>query len=67
MEIDMKRVLANWRIHLLAFVLAVIAEMIGTMRFDFGIVAFAIFPMFYALIFGAVLGGIKLIPREMME
>ena len=67
MEIDMKRVLANWRIHLLAFVLTVIAEMIGTMRFDFGIVAFAIFPMFYALIFGAVLGGIKLIPREMME
>ncbi|MCC8125844.1 MAG: DUF3100 domain-containing protein [Clostridiales bacterium] len=63
----MKKLLTDWRIHLLAFVLAVIAEMIGRIRFDFGVAAFSLFPMFYALILGAVLGGAKLIPTEMME
>lgn len=63
----MKELLKNWRIHGLALLLAVAAELIGVLRFDLGIVAFSLFPMFYALIFGAILGAAKRIPREMMD
>jgi hypothetical protein len=63
----MKKNLMDVKIHLLAFALTVVAEMIGTVKFDFGIAAFAIFPMLYALIFGTILGGLKVIPKEIME
>lgn len=63
----MKNFMKNWRIHALALVLTVVAELIGVLRFDLGIVAFSLFPMFYALILGAVLGAAKIIPADMME
>lgn len=63
----MKEHLADWRIHVLAFVLTMIAELIGTKAFSFGALGFSLFPMLYVLIFGAILGIAKLIPRQMME
>ncbi len=64
---NMKKLFADWKIHCLAFVLTIIAELIGTRRFDLGFTAFSLFPMLYVLIFGGILGGVKLLPREMME
>lgn len=63
----MRKLLKNWRVHALALFLAVAAELIGVLRFNLGVVAFSLFPMFYALIFGAVLGAAKIIPRDMMD
>ncbi len=59
--------LKDWRIHALAFVLTLIAEFIGTQKFAFGPLAFSLIPMLYVLIFGAILGGIKVLPHDMME
>ncbi|MCI7795638.1 MAG: DUF3100 domain-containing protein [Lachnospiraceae bacterium] len=58
---------ADWKIHLLCFVLTMIAEVIGTMKFNLGFMSFSLFPMLYVLIFGAILGAVKVIPRDMME
>ena len=58
---------ADWKIHALCFVLTIIAELIGTMRFDLGFVAFSLFPMLYVLIMGMILGVAKVIPHDMME
>lgn len=63
----MKEHLADWRIHALAFVLTLAAELIGTLKFSFGPLAFSLFPMLYVLIFGAILGIAKAIPQKMME
>lgn len=63
----MKEHLADWRIHALAFVLTMAAELIGTIKFSFGPLAFSLFPMLYVLIFGAILGIAKAIPQKMME
>ncbi|MBE6118295.1 MAG: DUF3100 domain-containing protein [Solobacterium sp.] len=57
----------EWRIHILAFVLTMIAELIGTKRFDLGFTAFSLFPMLYVLIFGGIMGAAKVLPKEMME
>ena len=62
----MKDLLKDWKVHALALVLTLIAEFIGTRRFDLGFTAFSLFPMLYVLIMGAVLGGFKVIPYEMM-
>lgn len=59
--------LKDWKVHALAFVLTLIAELIATQRINLGITAFSLFPMLYVLVFGAILGGLKVIPKEMME
>lgn len=63
----MNEQLKDLRIHGLAFVLTMAAELIGTKAFHFGALGFSLFPMLYVLIFGAILGGLKLIPHDMME
>lgn len=63
----MKEHLADWKIHVLAFVLTMAAEFIGTKTFKLGPLAFSLFPMLYVLIFGAILGAAKAIPKDMME
>ncbi len=57
----------DWKIHGLALILTLIAELIGTQKFDFGFMAFSLFPMLYVLILGGILGVAKLIPKQMME
>ena len=49
--------LKDWKVHALAFVLTLIAELIATQRINLGITAFSLFPMLYVLVFGAILGG----------
>ncbi|MBR2990817.1 MAG: DUF3100 domain-containing protein [Solobacterium sp.] len=63
----MKKFFEDWKIHALAFILTLVAELIGTKRFDLGFTAFSLFPMLYVLIFGGILGGAKVLPRKMME
>ena len=57
----------DWKLHSLVLVLTLVAELIGKWKFNFGILAFSLFPMLYVLIFGCILGGMKLIPQKMME
>ncbi|MBR0139412.1 MAG: DUF3100 domain-containing protein [Firmicutes bacterium] len=63
----MNELLKDWRIHCITLVLTLIAEFIGTKKFDLGITAFSLFPMLYALIIGAILGAFKVFPMKMME
>lgn len=63
----MKEHMDDLRIHGLAFILTMAAELIGTMKFNFGPLAFSLFPMLYVLVFGAILGITKVIPKKMME
>lgn len=53
------KALKNWKLHALALVLCVIAELIGGKTFDIGPAKLVIVPMFYSF----VLGGIISIPR----
>ena len=57
----------DWKLHSLVLVLTLVAELIGKWKFNFGILAFSLFPMLYVLIFGCILGGMKLIPQKLME
>ena len=52
----MKELFNDWKIHLLALILTLVAEFIGTQSFSLGPLAFSLFPMLYVLIFGAILG-----------
>ena len=63
----MKELFNDWKIHLLALILTLVAEFIGTQSFSLGPLAFSLFPMLYVLIFGAILGIAKAIPKQMME
>ena len=63
----MKELFNDWKIHLLALILTLVAEFIGTQSFNLGPLAFSLFPMLYVLIFGAILGIAKAIPKQMME
>ncbi|MBQ2400494.1 MAG: DUF3100 domain-containing protein, partial [Lachnospiraceae bacterium] len=58
---------ADWKIHALSFVLTMIAEFIGTQKFDLGFMAFSLFPMLYVLILGMILGVAKVIPEDMQN
>ena len=58
---------ADWKIHALSFVLTMIAEFIGTQKFDLGFMAFSLFPMLYVLILGMILGVVKVIPEDMQN
>ena len=63
----MKDFLKDWKVHVLALILTLIAEFIGTQKFDLGFMAFSLFPMLYVLVLGGLLGGLKVIPHDMME
>ena len=63
----MKKLFSDWKLQILAFFLVIAAEAIGTIKFDFGFMAFSLFPMLFALAFGGVLGIVKVIPEKMMK
>ncbi|MBK5242307.1 DUF3100 domain-containing protein [Clostridium sp.] len=46
----------NWKLHMIALTIVVIAEMIGTYKFRLGPGVIVILPMLYALILGVVVG-----------
>ena len=51
MTVTLKQ-LFNWRIHVLALVLACLAELIGIARFDIGIGTVLLLPLLYAFVSG---------------
>lgn len=64
----MKELFKDWKVHRLCLALTVVAELIGTKAIGpFGPIGFSLFPMLYALIFGAIMGTAKLIDRTSME
>ena len=62
------RALKNWKLHVLALVLTVIAELIGTISFDVGPAKLVMIPLLYAFIFGALCGipALKLLTHDDM-
>ncbi len=62
------RALKNWKLHVLALVLTVIAELIGTISFDVGPAKLVMIPLLYAFILGALCGipKLKLLTRDDM-
>lgn len=54
------KALRNWKIHLFALVLTVVAELIGVKSFAVGPAKLVLIPMLYSFIFGALCGLPKL-------
>ncbi|MGI6357671.1 MAG: DUF3100 domain-containing protein [Bacillota bacterium] len=58
---------AELRVHLLNLGMVIIAEMIGTRRFQLGPGTVLLLPMLYALVIGMFLPALRLVEREHME
>lgn len=63
----LKKLMGDWRVHLLCLALVLVAEGIGSRAFKFGPLGFTLLPMLYALVIGIGLAQFKLIRRETME
>ncbi len=48
-------ILKNWKIHIIALVIALISEMIGIRKFNLGPGVLLFLPMLYAMVFGAII------------
>jgi hypothetical protein len=61
--------LKNMKIHLIVFVLVVVAEFIGVYKLDIGIGVLALFPLLYAMVFGAIISwpSLKLLKQKEMK
>lgn len=67
----MAKSLSDWRVHLMCIAFVVLAELIGNQAVGpFPVMGanlgFTMFPMLFVLVFGIVLGSLKLIPHSMM-
>ena len=63
--------LKDWIVHVLCFVIMVIAELIGTIKITMngargGGISFSLIPMLFAILIGIILGGAKKIKKETM-
>ena len=63
--------LKDWKVHVLCFVIMVVAELIGTMKIQINGargagLSFSLLPMLFAIIIGIILGGMKKISKETM-
>lgn len=58
---------SDWKVHLLALVMVVIAEAIGQKRFQLGPGTVLLLPMLYALVIGMFLPALRLVNREDMD
>lgn len=56
----MKTLLSNWKIHVIAFILVIVCEMIGTRKIPVGPSVLLFLPMLYAMIIGAIISWPKL-------
>lgn len=57
----------EWKVHLLCLVMVIIAELIGTKRYQVGPGTVLLLPMLYALVIGMFLPALRLVNREDME
>ena len=58
--INERRGLCNWKLHVIALIIVVICEMIGSMTINTPVGAIVLLPMIYAIAFGIVAGLPKL-------
>lgn len=58
---------SDWKIHLLALVMVVIAEFIGIKRYQIGPGTVLLLPMLYALVMGMFLPALRLVDRADMD
>lgn len=56
----MKNLVSNWRIHVIALILVIICEMIGTKKIPVGPSVLLFLPMLYAMVIGAFISWPKL-------
>ncbi|MDO5562158.1 MAG: DUF3100 domain-containing protein [Synergistaceae bacterium] len=63
-----EKALRNWKLHFLALVLTVIAELIGAKKFQVGPGMLVLVPLLYSFIFGALCGlpQLKLLDKDEM-
>ena len=64
--------LKDWKVYLLAFVITIIAELIGTVKFDLSqngssLLSFSLFPMLFAIMIGLILCAAGKINTETMH
>ena len=69
---NMKKLFKDFKVVVIAFVICIIAELIGTVKFDImqngkSLFNFSLFPMLFAIIIGLILCGTGKIKRETME
>jgi len=61
----------DWKVHLIAFGLVVVAELISTVKITLTnsgkALSFSVIPMLFAILFGIILGGMGKITREQMD
>ncbi|MBR1672021.1 MAG: DUF3100 domain-containing protein [Fretibacterium sp.] len=62
------RALRNWKLHILALILTVIAELIGPYSFDVGPAKLVVLPLLYSFALGALCGlpALKLLSKDDM-
>ncbi len=58
---------SDWKVHLLALIMVVVAEFIGIKSFKVGPGTVMLLPMLYALVIGMFLPALRLVDREDME
>lgn len=63
----MKEFFKDWRVHLLCGLFTLAAELIGKFTLNLGPVSCTFYPMLYTVVFGVVLGAMKVIPQETMK
>ena len=64
--------LKDWKVYLLAFVITIVAELIGTVKFDLSqngssLLSFSLFPMLFAIMIGLILCAAGKINTETMH
>lgn len=60
------KALRNWKLHAIALVVLVIAELIGNIAFSIGPAKVVLIPMLYAFVIGLLCGVFKLVNRDDM-
>ena len=63
----MKELLKDWKVHVLAAIMVLVAELIGRHAVKLGPISFTLFPMLYCIAMGIILALFKLIPKDMMH
>lgn len=65
---NVSKALKNWKVHLLALVLCIIAHLIGSKSFKLGPATLVLVPMFYSFVLGAIISvpKFKILSNEEM-
>jgi len=63
----MKEFFKDWKVHVLCGLFTIIAELIGKFTLNIGPISCTFYPMLYTVVFGVVVGALKLVSMETMK